>query len=86
MNRSGLTILDNIRLYGTTHLMWLRAGDTYRSALPGQFMMVTCGDSEASYPDPLLGRPMSIYSLEVNEDHVRVGILYDVVGVSFDVL
>lgn len=82
MNRSGLTILDNIRLYGTTHLMWLRAGDAYRSAVPGQFMMVTCGDSEASYPDPLLGRAMSIYRLEISEDHVRVGILYDVVGVG----
>ena len=82
MNKNDMPVLDNVRLYGTTHLIWLRAGDDYRSALPGQFMMVTCGDSEPGYPDPLLGRAMSIYRLEVSDDHVRLGILYDVVGVG----
>ena len=82
MNRSDLIVLENVRLYGSTHLIWLQAGNAYKSAVPGQFMMVTCGDSEAGYPDPLLGRAMSIYRLEVSEDYVRVGILYDVVGVG----
>ncbi|MEC7788154.1 MAG: dihydroorotate dehydrogenase electron transfer subunit [Chloroflexota bacterium] len=73
-------VIENIHLYGLTHLMWLEVSDLYESASPGQFLMITCGDAEGSFPEPSLGRAMSIFGIRADGGTQQIGILYDVVG------
>jgi len=54
------TVLDNERIMPATNVLTMGAGRAARSAAPGQFLHIRCGDAAA----PLLRRPMSIYRVE----------------------
>jgi len=79
-------VIENGRLYGSTHLMWLRAPELARNAHPGQFMMLRCSDDEAygdgiaHADDPLLPRPMSYHRVRAGAGGNEWSVLYDVVG------
>lgn len=91
MNTGFAEVIENRRLYGVTHEMWLRAPELAHGAYPGQFVMLRCTD-DAGYgrpghgdggraDDPLLPRPMSYYRVRDARDGSREwAILYDVVG------
>lgn len=51
------TVLDNEEIMPATNVLTLRTQEAARSAAPGQFLHIRCGDG----PWPLLRRPMSIY-------------------------
>lgn len=57
------------------HLV-LHAGKEYLSSSPGQFLMIRLIGADV----PLLGRPMSIYSVNEDGDGACVEVLYRVVG------
>lgn len=80
-------VVQNERLYGDTHLMWLRAPELIRNGHAGQFLMLRCSD-DAAYgdhgaphaDDPLLPRPMSYHRVRIGTEGTEWSILYDVVG------
>ena len=90
MNTAFARVIENERLYGETHLTWFAAPEVMQGAVPGQFVMLRCGEpaiqgetppSAARLPDdPLLPRAMSIHRLREGSDGVEWSILYDVVG------
>ena len=55
------------------HLLWLRAPEIARSALPGQFLMVATGYGQ----DPLLRRPFSLHRVD---QEGKLALLFNVVG------
>ena len=62
------------------HLLWLKAPEIAAEAVPGQFVMVACGESH----DPLLRRPLSIHRLaqegETEKPFPNLALLFAVVG------
>jgi dihydroorotate dehydrogenase electron transfer subunit len=56
-----------------TRLVWLDALEIARSARPGQFVMVRCGEGH----DPLMRRPLSIHGTDGSGG---VALLFEVVG------
>ena len=80
-------VVENERVYGDVHAMWLRAPALAHGAYPGQFAMLRCSD-DASYTDgggghaddPLLPRPMSYHRVRDGASGPEWAILYDVVG------
>ena len=54
------TVVDNETIMPATNVLSVRAPDAARSAAPGQFLHIHCGESTA----PLLRRPMSVYRTE----------------------
>ena len=48
------TIISQEELYENTYLMWLSSPRVAKSASPGRFVMIHCGDAD----EPLLPRPM----------------------------
>jgi len=68
-------VIESVRLYGDTHLLWFDALDV-AGATPGQFLMAYIGEAV----DPLLGRAMSIHRLREGERGPEFAILFDVVG------
>jgi dihydroorotate dehydrogenase electron transfer subunit len=83
-------VIENTRLYGDTHVMWLDSPELLQGAAPGQFLMLRCADPlpEAGAPksgadltdDPLLPRAMSYHRLRQGANGTEFSILYDVVG------
>ena len=53
-------IESNEPLLPGTGILWLRAPDVARAAVPGQFLLARCGDGY----DPLLRRPLSIHRIK----------------------
>jgi len=54
------TVVENETIMPATNVLSLRAPESARSAAPGQFLHIHCGESTA----PLLRRPMSVYRTE----------------------
>lgn len=54
------TVVANETIMPATNVLSLRAPEAARSAAPGQFLHIHCGESTA----PLLRRPMSVYRTE----------------------
>jgi dihydroorotate dehydrogenase electron transfer subunit len=54
------TVADNETIMPATNVLSLQAPEAARSAAPGQFLHIHCGESTA----PLLRRPMSVYRTE----------------------
>ncbi|MBM3139310.1 MAG: dihydroorotate dehydrogenase electron transfer subunit [Chloroflexi bacterium] len=76
MRRFEAEVTESARLYGSTHVLWLRREDALRTITPGQFVMLTCGEGA----DPLLGRAMSIHRLREGSAGPEWSILFDIVG------
>jgi dihydroorotate dehydrogenase electron transfer subunit len=77
------TVIESQRLYGDTWLLWLRAPELARGAVPGQFLMLRCHDegSGAGYGPPMLPRPMSYHRFRMAPGGGHdFAILYEVVG------
>jgi len=53
-------VVDNEQIMPATHVLTLQDARAARSAAPGQFLHIRCGDDN----DPLVRRPMSIYRTE----------------------
>jgi len=63
-------ITSHTELMPGVYLTWLEAPQIAASALPGQFVMVSCGE------DTLLRRPLSIHQVDKN----KIALLFSVVG------
>jgi len=63
-------VISNTEMLPETHLLWLDAPETAATAVPGQFVMVSCGE------DTLLRRPISVH----RADDGRLGLLFSIVG------
>ncbi len=66
-------VKSNSGLMPGTRLIWLDAPEIAKSAKPGQFVMVRCGEAS----DPLLRRPLSIHKVDQTGG---VALLFEVVG------
>jgi dihydroorotate dehydrogenase electron transfer subunit len=73
-------VTESARLYGGTHVLWLRRPPDYQSVTPGQFVMAYCGEGF----DPLLGRAMSIHRLREGAAGPEFALLFDLVGRGTD--
>ncbi len=71
-----LRVTEARALYQDTFVLWLAAPDIARRAIPGQFVMVRCGEGY----DPLLPRAFSIYRVRDGADGPEIGLLLEVVG------
>ena len=90
MNASFARVVQNERLYGSTHVTWFAPSGAAQGAEPGQFVMLRCvealgrGEAPASAlglpEDPLLPRAMSIHRFRPGTDGLEWSVLYDVVG------
>ncbi len=63
-------IITNTEVIPGVHLTWLESPQIASSALPGQFVMVYCGE------ETLLRRPLSIHRV----DKTKLALLFSVVG------
>lgn len=70
------TVTESREVYPHTFVLWLSAPVVIKGAVPGQFVMVRCGEGA----DPLLPRALSIYRVRDTEDGREFALLYDVVG------
>ena len=66
-------VLSNEELFPGTHLLWVEAPEIVELALPGQYLMVHCGEG---YEMPLR-RPLSVHRIYPDGS---VAILFNVVG------
>jgi dihydroorotate dehydrogenase electron transfer subunit len=73
MIQSVSTVAANEEIMPGTYMVWLRAPEIARLALPGQFAMVRCGNSF----DPFLRRPLSIHRVDADG---LIALLFKVVG------
>jgi len=75
MEQTRCAIVSNMQIAPSTHLMWLEAPNIARSAQPGQFVTVRCGD----FP---LRRPLSIHQCRLDQDTGRseVAVLFRITG------
>jgi dihydroorotate dehydrogenase electron transfer subunit len=69
-------IIENARLAGNYYRISFEVPAAYLGARPGQFVMLRVD----MRPDPLLGRPFSIYSIAGNGSRASCSVLYRVVG------
>ena len=69
-------ILSNVEVAPSHFLMTLAVSRVFGQAQPGQFVMLR----PAGRGFPFLGRPLGIYSLAEEGDHVRIEILYRAAG------
>ncbi len=69
-------VTESARLYGTTHVLWLKQPEHFHNVTPGQFVMTYIGETH----DPLLGRAMSVHRLRRGEAGPEFAILFDIVG------
>jgi len=69
-------VLSQEELYENTYLMWLSSPRVAKSASPGRFLMIHCGDAD----EPLLPRPMSFHRFRDSQSERQFAILYDVRG------
>ena len=76
MNSETAEVVESARLYGDTHLLWLRQPQSFSHAKPGQFVMAYCSDSY----DPLLGRALSFHRIRDGRDGPEFALLFDIVG------
>jgi dihydroorotate dehydrogenase electron transfer subunit len=63
-------IITNTEVMPGVYLIWLESPQIASSALPGQFVMVCCGE------ETLLRRPLSIHQI----DKTKLALLFNVVG------
>jgi len=63
-------ITSHTELMPGVYLLWLESPQIASSALPGQFVMVCCGE------ETLLRRPLSIHQI----DETKLALLFNVVG------
>jgi len=76
-------ILENEKISADYYKMTLDAPGLARSAAPGQFVQVRCGDGL----DPLLRRPFSIHRISGTGDRLScIEILYELVGKGTEIL
>lgn len=80
MRREAVVVTESARLYGETHILWLRLPDAFAHATPGQFVMAYVSERY----DPLLGRAFSFHRVRDGADGREFSILFDVVGVGSD--
>jgi dihydroorotate dehydrogenase electron transfer subunit len=80
MNSARCEVTASERLYGDTHVLWLRMPDELNHAYPGQFVMAYIGE----YDDPLLGRALSVHRVREGRDGPEFALLFDVVGRGTD--
>ena len=80
MQSETLDVIESARLYGDTHVLWFPMPDSFRGAVPGQFVMAYVGDSY----DPLLGRAFSIDRTREGARGTEFALLFDVVGRGTD--
>jgi dihydroorotate dehydrogenase electron transfer subunit len=71
-----LEVVESVRLYGETHVLWLPLPESFAGAQPGQFVMAYVAEGY----DPLLGRALSIHRLREGERGTEFALLFDVVG------
>lgn len=75
-------IIENVRLAGDYCRISFEVPAAYLEARPGQFVMLRVD----MRPDPLLGRPFSIYSIAGNGSRASCSVLYRVVGKMTELL
>ena len=78
MNRHTVEVVEQARLYGDTHVLWMRQPWPDDAWHDGQFAMCYVGEGD----DPLLGRPMSIHRTRPSADGAEFAILFEVTGVG----
>lgn len=76
MRRYTVEVIEQARLYGETHILWMRQPWPDDAWHDGQFIMCYIGEGD----DPLLGRAMSIHRTRPSADGAEFAILFDVVG------
>lgn len=69
-------VVESLRLYGNTHVLWFAEPEHLAAATPGQFLMTYIGETH----DPLLGRAMSIHRRREVRGRREFAVLFDVVG------
>jgi dihydroorotate dehydrogenase electron transfer subunit len=80
MKSETVEVTASARLYGTTHVLWLRQPDSFSHAKPGQFAMAYIGDQD----DPLLGRALSFHRFRTSAAGREFALLFDIVGRGTD--
>jgi dihydroorotate dehydrogenase electron transfer subunit len=79
MKQQRVQVLWNDRLAPSCYKIGLKASDRFRSAVPGQFIMLRIGNQV----DPLLRRPFSIHQLiPCDGAYQGIAVLYKVVGTA----
>jgi dihydroorotate dehydrogenase electron transfer subunit len=84
VNLERAVVLSCEEIYKNTRLLWLSAPGVARTAQPGQFLMIRCGEGW----DPLLPRPMSFHRFRQvpstgsgqAQDERQFAVLFDVRG------
>ncbi len=72
MKQSLAPIISNTEVMPGVYLTWLESPQIASSALPGQFVMVYCGE------ETLLRRPLSIH--QIDKTKTKLALLFSVVG------
>jgi len=88
VNLERAVVLSCEEIYKNTRLLWLSAPGVARTAQPGQFLMIRCGEGW----DPLLPRPMSFHRFRQvpstgsgqAQDERQFAILFDLRGRGTD--
>lgn len=80
MKSVAVEVTQAARLYGETHVLWLREPEALRPARPGSFVMAYIGAGH----DPLLGRPMSIHRRREGPAGREFALLFERVGRGTD--
>ena len=80
MNSLTAEVTESARLYGDSHVLWLRRPEELGGMAPGQFVMAYVGE----HHDPLLGRPLSVHRVREDSDGSEFALLFDVVGRGTD--
>ncbi len=80
MNLERAVVLSCEEVYESTRLVWLSAPAVGRTAQPGQFLMIRCGEGW----DPLLPRPMSFHRFRQAGEERQFAILFDLRGRGTD--
>lgn len=80
MERFTTTVTESSRLYGDTHILWLKRPELLANAQPGAFLMAYVGEGL----DPLLGRALSVHRIREGRDGPEFALLFDVVGRGTD--
>lgn len=80
MNSVTVEVTESARLYGDTHVLWMRMPPEFAAATPGQFVMAYVSERF----DPLLGRAFSFHRMREARDGPEFSILFDIVGVGTD--
>lgn len=75
MEQTQCAVASNTEVMPGVHLMWLEAPNIARSALPGQFITLRCGDLP-------LRRPLSIHQCRLDQDSGKseIALLFRIAG------